>query len=122
MATINFPYLGQPIQPNHNFSNYIPLGGNRYSEYVNGENPYTITKSITHQSDEVARSRLVHVENAMKHAWNGYKTHAFGHDELLPQSKHYQNNWDGMGVTLIDSLDTLWMMDLKNEFWECRDW
>ena len=27
-----------------------------------------------------------------------------------------------MGTTLVDSLDTLWLMDMKDEFWEGRDW
>jgi uncharacterized protein YyaL (SSP411 family) len=32
------------------------------------------------------------------------------------------DNWGGMGVTLVDSLDTLWLMGLKDEFKEARDW
>lgn len=28
----------------------------------------------------------------------------------------------GMGMTLVDSLDTLWLMGLKEEFQEARDW
>lgn len=28
----------------------------------------------------------------------------------------------GMGTTLVDSLDTLWLMGLRNEFYEGRDW
>lgn len=27
-----------------------------------------------------------------------------------------------MGTTLVDSLDTLWLMDMKTEFYEARDW
>lgn len=30
------------------------------------------------------------------------------------------NNWGGMGVTLIDSLDTLWLMGYENEFYKGR--
>ena len=31
-------------------------------------------------------------------------------------------NWFGLGLTLIDSLDTMLVMDLKDEFNEAKDW
>lgn len=58
----------------------------------------------------------------MKHVWRGYKTYAYGQDELKPISKRGHDNWGGMCTTLIDSLDTLWMMGMKKEFWEGRNW
>ena len=58
----------------------------------------------------------------MKHVWAGYKKYAFGFDELKPLSKVGHNPWGGMGTTLVDSLDTLWLMGMKEEFWEGRDW
>lgn len=39
---------------------------------------------------------------------------------MKPLSKAGNNNWGGMGVTLIDSLDTLWLMGLKEEFYNGR--
>lgn len=39
-----------------------------------------------------------------------------GKDELKPLSKRGQDNWGGMGVTLVDSLDTLWLMGMTEEF------
>ena len=61
------------------------------------------------------------VVNAFKHAWKAYKTYAFGHDELRPISKTF-SEWFVLGLTLIDSLDTLWLMNLKDEYKEARDW
>jgi hypothetical protein len=58
----------------------------------------------------------------MIHAWNGYKINAFGADEVRPVSGDKFEHWGGIGITLIDSLDTLWLMDMKDEFWEARDW
>lgn len=49
----------------------------------------------------------------MKHAWKGYKTYAWGHDHLKPLSRS-SNDWFRLGLTLIDALDTLWIMDLKD--------
>jgi len=114
-----FPYFGNSILDP---IAYEPKGGKRYSEYKDGGSPFNITKSDKEYSDKLARERREHVRNGMKHAWNGYKTYAFGFDELLPVSGEKQNNWGGLGTTLIDSLDTLWLMDMKHEFWEARDW
>mmetsp|Transcript_24169 Transcript_24169/g.52223 ORF Transcript_24169/g.52223 Transcript_24169/m.52223 type:complete len:770 (-) Transcript_24169:483-2792(-) len=118
-----YPYMTSPISANYDFSHYEPLGGSRFTEYKEGDSPYDLTStSILHQSDELARSRRYHVLGAMKHVWKNYKEFAFGRDELHPISKSATSNWGGMGTTLVDSLDTLWLMGMKDEFWEGRDW
>ncbi|KAJ1911041.1 hypothetical protein H4219_006062 [Mycoemilia scoparia] len=61
------------------------------------------------------------VKDAMKHAWRGYRSYAFGKDELMPLTRNYTNKWGGWGVSLIDALDTLYIMGLKDEFDEARD-
>ncbi len=66
-------------------------------------------------------ARQKEVVKAFKHAWKAYKTYAWGHDELHPIAKAY-NGWFGLGLTLIDSLDTMWLMNLKEEYKEARDW
>nr|XP_020470805.1 endoplasmic reticulum mannosyl-oligosaccharide 1,2-alpha-mannosidase-like [Monopterus albus]XP_020470806.1 endoplasmic reticulum mannosyl-oligosaccharide 1,2-alpha-mannosidase-like [Monopterus albus]XP_020470807.1 endoplasmic reticulum mannosyl-oligosaccharide 1,2-alpha-mannosidase-like [Monopterus albus] len=65
--------------------------------------------------------RLEVVRDAFRHAWKGYKAYAWGHDELKPISKSF-GEWFGLGLTLIDSLDTMWIMGLKEEFVEARNW
>lgn len=57
-------------------------------------------------------SRLEAVREAFRHAWKGYKDFAWGHDELKPISKSY-TEWFGLGLTLIDALDTMWILGLK---------
>ncbi|XP_055036573.2 endoplasmic reticulum mannosyl-oligosaccharide 1,2-alpha-mannosidase [Misgurnus anguillicaudatus] len=61
------------------------------------------------------------VREAFKHAWKGYKAFAWGHDELKPISRTHAE-WFGLGLTLIDALDTMWILDLKEEFAEARKW
>ena len=61
------------------------------------------------------------VVNAFKHAWTNYKAYAWGHDHLKPISKSAQN-WFGLGLTLIDSLDTMYIMNLKEEFNDAKSW
>ena len=61
------------------------------------------------------------VVGAFKHAWTAYKSFAWGKDELKPVSKS-SNEWFNLGLTLVDSLDTMWLMGLKDEFYEAREW
>ncbi|XP_022532219.2 endoplasmic reticulum mannosyl-oligosaccharide 1,2-alpha-mannosidase isoform X2 [Astyanax mexicanus] len=61
------------------------------------------------------------VREAFRHAWKGYKAFAWGHDELKPISKTH-GEWFGLGLTLIDALDTMWILGLKEEFEESREW
>ncbi|XP_004485360.2 endoplasmic reticulum mannosyl-oligosaccharide 1,2-alpha-mannosidase isoform X1 [Dasypus novemcinctus] len=61
------------------------------------------------------------VVSAFRHAWKGYRKYAWGRDELKPLSKSY-NEWFGLGLTLIDALDTMWILGLKQEFEEAKRW
>ena len=40
------------------------------------------------------------------------QNYAWGHDELKPVSKGW-HEWFGIGLTIVDSLDTMWIMGLK---------
>ncbi|XP_024906913.1 endoplasmic reticulum mannosyl-oligosaccharide 1,2-alpha-mannosidase isoform X3 [Pteropus alecto] len=66
-------------------------------------------------------SRQKAVVDAFRHAWLGYRKFAWGHDELKPVSRSF-SEWFGLGLTLIDSLDTMWILGLKKEFGEARRW
>ncbi|KAI1610078.1 mannosyl-oligosaccharide alpha-1,2-mannosidase [Exophiala viscosa] len=58
---------------------------------------------------------------AFKHAWNGYRNHSMPHDELMPISKGSADPFNGWGATLVDSLDTLWIVGLRDDFEEAVD-
>ncbi|XP_069842074.1 endoplasmic reticulum mannosyl-oligosaccharide 1,2-alpha-mannosidase [Dendropsophus ebraccatus] len=74
------------------------------------------------QKEPVAiNERQEAVIEAFRHAWKGYKEFAWGHDELKPISKSY-GEWFGLGLTLLDALDTMWILGLKEEFQEAREW
>ena len=45
-----------------------------------------------------------------------------GADELQPLSRRGKSSFGGLGATIVDSLDTLWMLGLKEEFGRARDW
>jgi mannosyl-oligosaccharide alpha-1,2-mannosidase len=71
---------------------------------------------------EVARARQQEIKAAMQHAWKGYTSKAWGKDELLPASGRSNNKWGGIGMTMLDSLDTLWIMGMKDEFAQAKEW
>lgn len=70
---------------------------------------------------EPQSSRQKAVVEAFKHSWKGYKDYAWGHDNVKPISMHY-HDWFGLGLTIVDSLDTMYMMGLKDEFNLACDW
>lgn len=65
--------------------------------------------------------QLSSIKAEFNHAWAGYKKVAFGHDEVRPISAAVEDPFNGWGATLVDALDTLWIMDLKEEFSEAVD-
>ena len=56
----------------------------------------------------------------MKFAWSNYKKYAWGADEIKPISKE-PRNWMNLSLTIVDSIDTLWIMDLKEEYEDARE-
>lgn len=61
------------------------------------------------------------VVEAFKHAWKAYKKYAWGSDEVKPISRQPQT-WFDLGLTIVDSLDTIYIMGLTDIFNEARDW
>lgn len=66
------------------------------------------------------------VRDMMKHAWRGYREKAWTENEVRPISgKGHSANIFGnakTGATIVDALDTLWIMGLTIEFNQGRDW
>jgi len=62
------------------------------------------------------------VKDEMRHAWQGYKQYAWGHDALKPLSKA-PHDWyaHSLLMTPVDGLDTLILMGLKDEADEARE-
>lgn len=62
----------------------------------------------------------------MKHAWHSYVNYAWGHNELRSQAKtFYDGNKLGqapLGATIVDSIDTLYIMGLEKEYMQAAKW
>ncbi|KAL5120318.1 hypothetical protein ACEQ8H_001876 [Pleosporales sp. CAS-2024a] len=58
------------------------------------------------------------VKKAFGKSWASYKKQAWMKDALKPISGEFVDQFSGWAATLVDSLDTLWMMGLKDDFYE----
>ncbi|GAU87970.1 hypothetical protein RvY_00747 [Ramazzottius varieornatus] len=71
--------------------------------------------------------RKNYVKAMMKHAWDSYATYAWGDNELQPISRR---GFHGsapfgtarLGLTIIDSLDTLHLMGMQEELVRANEW
>ncbi|XP_068755290.1 mannosyl-oligosaccharide 1,2-alpha-mannosidase IB-like [Montipora capricornis] len=88
----------------------------------------TGAKGITggEPSDKITLERRNFIKKMMQHAWSGYVSYAWGSNELKPISKrsHTANIFgaSSSGATVVDALDTLYIMDMKEEFEQARKW
>ncbi|KAF2663927.1 putative endoplasmic reticulum mannosyl-oligosaccharide 1,2-alpha-mannosidase [Microthyrium microscopicum] len=74
------------------------------------------TETSTHRQERLAK--LEAVKSNFTHAWSGYKSKAWLKDEVAPLSGQALNPFGGWAATLVDALDTLWIMDMKEDFEE----
>lgn len=61
-------------------------------------------------------SLAAEVKKEFLHCWNGYKTYAWGHDDLKPLSRSY-HDWhaEPLYMTAVDALDALILMGFHDE-------
>uniref|UniRef100_A0A8C5I7W2 alpha-1,2-Mannosidase n=1 Tax=Gouania willdenowi TaxID=441366 RepID=A0A8C5I7W2_GOUWI len=69
---------------------------------------------------------LLFVFQMMKHAWDSYRQYGWGHNELKPLAKkgHSTNIFGNsqLGASIVDALDTLYIMGLHEEFKDGQEW
>ena len=61
------------------------------------------------------------IQEAAKHSWDSYKRYAWAYDMLKPRSKE-PDHWFHLGLTIVDSTDTLIIMGLAPEVNTAIDW
>lgn len=72
----------------------------------------------TQAQREARERRRIFVREEFESVWESYRLFAWKQDELLPVSGGGEETFGGWAATLVDSLDTLWIMGLKGEFRE----
>uniref|UniRef100_A0A8C5ZP51 alpha-1,2-Mannosidase n=1 Tax=Marmota marmota marmota TaxID=9994 RepID=A0A8C5ZP51_MARMA len=87
--------------------------------------PVLGTRAESTEPQSPVRAQREKIKEMMQFAWANYRRYAMGKNELRPLSKDgYQGHIFGglNGATIIDSLDTLYLMELKEEFQEAKAW
>ena len=86
------------------------------------EKPHQLPK-VQHEFEKedpehakVHKQRQSAVKEAFQRCWKAYSDRALMSDEVSPITGTASNNFGGWAATLVDSLDTLWIMGLKSEF------
>ena len=107
-----FRWRDRPQRYPVNLTTGLPTGRTR--------NIPKIQHNFSSREDSNAKSvrlaRLQSVKDAFVHTWDGYKTHAWMKDEVSPLSGGYRDSFGGWAATLVDSLDTLWIVGLRDDF------
>lgn len=65
------------------------------------------------------------VRSEFRWAWQNYATRALGYDQILPVSGGHSDFFatgHSVGLSLIEALDTLWVMGLDSELSQAIDW
>ena len=91
---------------------------------INSIKPYDRTLG-TPADPEILKKREA-IKEMTKHAWDGYEKYAWTFNELRPISKkgHSQSIFGSAktGATIIDAMDTLYLMGFEEEFDRARTW
>lgn len=103
---------------NRSTTSFNPSSSRSSSSASRNKIQYPFPQSFRARKDLVQADRLTAVKTELLHAWSGYKQKAWMQDELRPISGASLNKYCGWAATLVDSLDILWIMGLKQEFEE----
>lgn len=86
-----------------------PTGRSKQFPTIQAEYSQKTKDSIPFARREMIKAKFVK-------SWEAYKTYAWTKDELMPLSGKGKQSLSGWSAQLIDALDTLWIMDLKDDF------
>ena len=103
------------VEPRYPVTSITPLPTDR---------PLQLPK-VQHEFDEedpdhakARRKRQAAVKEAFQRCWKEYRDRAWMKDELSPLTGGSSDSFGGWAASLVDSLDTLWIMGMKSEFQE----
>ncbi|XP_053201986.1 endoplasmic reticulum mannosyl-oligosaccharide 1,2-alpha-mannosidase-like [Panonychus citri] len=108
------PSSSSPSSSSSQYRSFVKVEGDFSLDDISWERDILNSEvAINNQQKEIIAATL--------HSWEGYRKYAWGQDTLKPISQSYAT-WFGVGLTIIDSLDTLLLMGLEKEFKESLDW
>ena len=114
-SRFEFNYVPIPIRPEtYPVSSYIHLPRPRSRKKIPKIQHEPVPETI--KEKEIRLKRLNEVRDAFLHAWSGYKQQAWTKDELRPIAGGFKTPFCGWAATMVDALDTLLIMGLKEEY------
>ncbi|CAN8095315.1 unnamed protein product [Discula destructiva] len=81
------------------------------------KNKRSATTSSSAAAAKVNDRRRSAVRRVFQRSWTAYKRDAWLWDELQPVTGGGRNTFGGWAATLVDALDTLWLMELYPDFY-----
>ena len=124
-ASIPYPSIKTQQNPfkigSHVFTETHPI--KKYRPFAQGEPSHLprlqhVFKEEDRDARKVRLGRLDAVKASFARSWAGYKMYAWKKDELKPVTKGSSQTFGGWAATLVDTLDTLWIVGMKQEFKE----
>lgn len=109
-----------PRTDKHPVKSVIPLPTPDPSVKIPKIQADTFTK-LSGEQEQARLKRLATIKEAFVVSWKQYKEFAWGRDEIKPISNEGIDPFAGWAATLVDALDTLIIMDLKEEFAEALE-
>ena len=76
---------------------------------------YSVPEDLKEDYHNLSEYRAKFIRDSLCFAWAGYREHAWGKDEIKPITGVGENRWGGIGMTILDSVDTLILMGLNQE-------
>ncbi|KAH8892264.1 glycosyl hydrolase family 47 protein [Thozetella sp. PMI_491] len=106
-------FIWRDVEPHYPLTSFRPLptGKPRHLPPVQAKFPIEVA-----DAKETRLRRQGAVKDVFIRCWKTYKEFAWLRDEVRPVSGKPKDAFGGWGATLIDSLDTLWIMGLREEF------
>ncbi|XP_066139079.1 mannosyl-oligosaccharide alpha-1,2-mannosidase IA isoform X2 [Euwallacea fornicatus] len=105
-----------------NYDSWETYNGDKVEEITSTTETGDLSLATITSTEE----RKLKVKEMMKHAWDNYVLYAWGKNELRPISKRAHTGSlfgsQPLGASILDGIDTLYIMGLNEEFKQARDW
>lgn len=103
--------------------------GCQHADYCSTLAPVGTFQSLIEQdvnslegAELIRAQRREKVRQMTADAWDAYAEHAWGYDELKPLSQKGKTSIGGLGTTIVESLTTLYIMNLTSRYERARAW
>lgn len=125
-ASSNGPFIHPDAPLNDPLANHGPGGKGHLIPHSTGAvDPGAVSRAAAN-ADPATRAkqekRAGQIRDAIAFVWKNYRQHAWGQDNLNPISGRGASAGFNHAVTLLDSLDTLWLAGLRTEFDEAVEY